>query len=59
MTELQEQRFYDSMRNTIASARMEGMTISASMQEMINAVIHGERSLNECLDQLLNGKGEE
>ena len=59
MTELQEQRFYDSMRNTIASARMEGMTISASMQEMIHAVIHGERSLNECLDQLLNGKGEE
>ena len=58
MTELQEQSLLDSMRNAVVSARMEGLNVTFAMQEMIDAVIHGERSLSECVDQLLGNKGE-
>ena len=58
MTERQEQRFLDSMRNAVVSARMEGLNVTSAMQEMIDAVIHGERTLSECMDQLLGNKGE-
>ena len=52
MTKLQEQRFTDSLRNAIASSRMEGLEVSDSMKDMIVTVFRGEHTLDECMKQL-------
>lgn len=49
MTKLQEQRFTDSLRNAIASSRMEGLEVSDSMKDMIVAIFRGEQTLDECM----------
>ena len=52
MTKLQEQRFTDSLRNAIASSRMEGLEVSDSMKDMIVTIFRGEQTLDECMKQL-------
>ena len=52
MTKLQEQCFTDSLRNAIASSRMEGLDVSDSMKDMIVTIFRGEQTLDECMKQL-------
>lgn len=52
MTDLQEIQRSDSLRNIVASFRMEGLTMSESTQSMILSVVRGERTLEECLAQI-------
>lgn len=52
MTQIQTAKLSDSLRNIAASAEMEGLIFSSSLQEMCLSVLAGKRSLKDCLHLL-------
>lgn len=58
MTKQQETMLPELLRNFILSSQMEGLTVSDTVQAMCLSVLNGERTLEECLEQLNAEYGE-
>jgi len=52
MTKKQEAALPELLQNFIMSSQMEGLTVSAAIQDMCLSVLSGERTLEECLPQI-------
>lgn len=52
MTKKQEAALPELLQNFIMFSQMEGLTVSAVIQDMCLSVLRGERTLEECLRQL-------
>lgn len=52
MTKKQETLLPELLQNFIMSSQMEGLAVSETIQAMCLSVLNGERTLEECLNQL-------